>query len=164
MYSQTNGSSRQLLTMKILITTFLMLILAAGCTSAPSETPEKVVLNFVQKHIPMIDLSVADFYVKEEQAGIINRVKQFIALKTVKGDFESLRSATYDFSKIKVNVLDRKEEYIQDEEVDFIKLAASGNYTKTINGKSESLVEDEIIILESVAGQWKVTEKINPWH
>ena len=164
MYSLTNGSSRQLLTIKILITTFLMLILAAGCTSAPSETPEKVVLNFVQKHIPMIDLSVADFYVKEEQAGIINRVKQFIALKTVKGDFESLSSATYDFSKIKVKVLDRKGEYIQDEEVDFIKLAASGNYTKTINGKTESLVEDEIIILESVAGQWKVTEKINPWH
>jgi hypothetical protein len=150
--------------MKILITTVLMLILAAGCTSAPSETPEKVVLNFVQKHIPMIDLSVADFYVKAEQAGIIDRVKKFIASKKGKGDFESLSSATYDFSKIKVNVLDRKEEYIQDEEVDFIKLAASGNYTKTINGKSESLVEDEIIILESVAGQWKVTEKDNPWH
>jgi hypothetical protein len=150
--------------MKILIATGLMLILAAGCTSAPSETPEKLVLNFVQKHIPMIDLSVADFYVKEERAGVIDRVKKFIASKTEKGDLESLSSATYDFSKIKVNVIDRTEEYIQDEEVDFIKLAASGNYTKTINGKTESLVEDEIIILESVAGQWKVTEKINPWH
>ena len=125
MYSQTNGSSRQLLTMKILIATGLMLILAAGCTSAPSETPEKLVLNFVQKHIPMIDLSVADFYVKEERAGVIDRVKKFIASKTEKGDFESLSSATYDFSNIKVNVLDRKGEYIQDEEVDFIKLAAS---------------------------------------
>jgi len=163
MTSNVNGLSRQALMLKILLTSVLTIILAASCTSAPSETPDKLILNFLQKHIPMLDQSVANFYVKEEQSGVIDRVKKFIASKKEKGDFESLKTATYDFSKIKVDVLDQKEEYIDDEEMNFMKVAARGNYTKTLNGKSESLNEDEIIILESVAGEWKVTEKINPW-
>ncbi len=157
MTSHTNGWSRQAFILKMLITTVLMLILAAGCTSAPSETPEKFVLNFMQKHIPMIDISVADFYVKEEQNGIIERVKKLIASS------KKSSAATYDFSKIIVNVLDQKEAYIYDEAKNFAKVKATGSYTKTVNGKSESVTEDEIIILESIAGVWKVTEKINPW-
>ncbi len=156
MTSHTNSWSRQAFILKMLITTVLMLIIAAGCTSAPSETPEKFVLNFMQKHIPMIDISVADFYVKEEQKGIIERVKELTASS-------KSSAATYDFSKIKVNVLDQKEEYVDDESKNFMKVAAKGSYTKTVDGKSESLVEDEIIIIESVAGAWKVTEKLNPW-
>ena len=156
MISNVKGLSRQALILKMLIATVLMLIIAAGCTSSPSETPEKFVLNFIQKHIPMIDISVADFYVKEEQKGIIERVKELTASS-------KKSAATYDFSKIKVNVLDQKEEYVDDESMNFIKVAAKGSYTKTVDGKSESFVEDEIIIIESVAGAWKVTEKINPW-
>lgn len=163
MNSNVNSLSRQTLILKMLIASVLILIWAAGCTSAPSVTPEKFVLDFIQKHIPMIDLSVADFYVKEEQAGIIDRIKAYIASNKEKGIFESLSAATYDFSKINVEVLDQKEEYIDDEGVNFLKVAATGNYTKTSNGKTELLIEDEIIIMESVAGTWKVTEKINPW-
>jgi hypothetical protein len=154
--SNAKGSSRQVLVLTMLIAAAMMLTWAAGCTSAPSETPEKFVLNFIQKHIPMIDISVADFYVKEEQKGIIERVKELTASSK-----ES--AAVYDFSKIKVNVLDQKEEYVDDEAKNFMKVAAKGSYTKTLDGKSESLIEDEIIILESVGGAWKVTEKINPW-
>jgi len=61
------------------------------------------------------------------------------------------------------HLLDQKDEYVNDEVVAFMKVAARGNYTKTINGKSESLIEDETIIIESVRGKWKVTEKIDPW-
>lgn len=160
MNSNTNGW----LVLKMLVASVLILIGAAGCTSSPSETPEKLVLTFIQKHIPMIDRSVADFYVKEERAGVIDRVQQFVASKKEKGTFESLKTALYDFSKIKIDILDQKEEYIDDEGVQFMKVAATGNYTKTINGKPESLIEDEIIILESVAGKWEVTEKMNPWE
>ena len=162
MYSIANRLPRQAMILNMLIATILIL-LWAGCTSAPSVSPEKFVLNFIQKHIPMIDLSVADFYVKEEQAGIIVRVQASIASNKAKGIFGSLSDTTYDFSKIKVDVLDQKEEYVDDEEVNFLKVAATGNYTKTANGKIESLIEDKIIIIESVAGTWKVTEKINPW-
>jgi hypothetical protein len=154
--SNAKGLSRKVLVLTMLIAAAMMLTWAAGCTSAPSETPEKFVLNFIQKHIPMIDISVADFYVKEEQKGIIERVKELTASSK-----ES--AAVYDFSKIKVNVLDQKEEYVDDEAKNFMKVAAKGSYTKTLDGKSESLIEDEIIILESVGGAWKVTEKINPW-
>ena len=117
MYSNTNGLFKQTLIQKMFIASILMLILAAGCTSAPSETPDKLIMNFIQKQIPMIDLSVSDFYVKEEQSGVIDRVKKFIASKKAQGDFESLSAATYDFSKIKVDVIDQKDEYVDDEEV-----------------------------------------------
>jgi hypothetical protein len=162
MYSNANVLPRHALILKMLIASILILVWV-GCTSAPSESPEKVVLNFIQKHIPLLDKSVADFYVKEEQPGVIERVKNFIASKKEKGNFESLSNAAYDFSKIKVNILDQKEEYINDEGVQFVKVAAKGSYTIVINGKSESFKEDEIIILEDVSGKWKVTEKINPW-
>ena len=164
MNSNINGLYRHALMLKMLVASVLMLILAAGCSSSSPEIPEKFVLKFIQKHIPMIDRSVADFYVKEERAGVIDRVQKFIASKKEKGNLESLKTAIYDFSKIKVDVLDQKEEYVDDEGVQFMKIAATGNYTKTINGKPESLTEDEIIILESVAGKWKVTEKIDPWN
>ncbi len=154
---------KQACTLKMLILTFLMIGLIAGCTSAPSMSPEKFVLNFIEKHIPMIDQSVADFYVKAERPGVIERVKALMASNSAKGTSGSLTAATYDFSNIKVAVLDQKEEFIDDEGVNFVKVAATGDYTKTVNGSSESLQEDEIIILESIAGSWKVTEKINPW-
>ncbi len=111
----------------------------------------------------MVDISVADFYVKEEKAEVIERLKKSIAAKKEKDDFEALSTATYDFSKIKIDILDQKEEYIDDEQKDFVRVAAKGPYTKSVNGKSEELTQDEVIILESIAGHWKVTEKINPW-
>ena len=163
MNSHSNVIPRHALTLSLLIATVLMLLSTIGCTSAPSMTPEKFVLNFIQKHVPMSDLSVADFYVKEEQAGIIDRIKSLKASNKKKDISESVSAATYDFSMIKVEVIDEKEKYVDDESVDFLKVSATGSYTKTTNGNSESLVEDEVIILESVAGQWKVTEEINPW-
>jgi hypothetical protein len=163
MISNKKGLSMEILTLKMIIASALMLIWAAGCTSAPSEAPEKFVMDFLQKHIPMIDPSVAEYYVKEERAGIIAQVQAYITSKKEKGIFKSISDATYDFSKIKVEVLEQKEEYIDDEGVNFLKIAATGNYSKTMNGKTESFIEDEIIIIESVVGTWKVTEKINPW-
>ncbi len=162
MYSNTNALPKQAQILKMLIASLLILVWA-GCTSAPSVTPEKFVLNFIEKHIPMTDLSVADFYVNEEQDGIIHRIQAFIETNREKGTLKSLSAATYDFSDIKVEVVDQKEEYILDEEVNFLKVAATGNYTKTTDGKTELLVEDEIIIIEALAGTWKVTENINPW-
>ena len=163
MNSQLNGFSKHVLMLILLIASVLMLLSTVGCTSAPSMAPEKFVLNFIQKHVPMIDISVADFYVKEEQSGIIDQIKAVKASNKKNNISESVSAATYDFSKIKVEVIAEQEEYINDEAVDFLKVTATGNYTKTTNGKSESLIEDEVIILESIAGQWKVTEKINPW-
>lgn len=159
----TNGITRKSLILIMLVSSVLMLLWAAGCTSAPSETPEKFVLKFLQRQVPMIDRSVADFYVKNERPGVIDRVQEFIASMKEKGKLESLKNASYDLSNIKVNVLDQKDEYINDEEVKVVEVAAKGDYTKTVNGKSQSLTADKIIVLQSVAGKWKVTEKVTPW-
>ena len=159
----TNGITRKSLILIMLVSSVLMLLWAAGCTSAPSETPEKFVLKFLQRQVPMIDRSVADFYVKNERPGGIDRVQEFIASMKEKGKLESLKNASYDLSNIKVNVLDQKDEYINDEEVKVVEVAAKGDYTKTVNGKSQSLTADKIIVLQSVAGKWKVTEKVTPW-
>ena len=164
MNSKVNVLPGQNLMLKMFVASVLMLILAAGCTSTPSVTPEKLAMNFIQKNIPMIDPSVADFYVKEEQSWIEDRVKANIASNKEKGLFKSLSAAKYDYSKIKVNILDQKEEYFQDEEMKFLKVGVTGNYTMTANGKTQSLAEDEVIIMQSVAGVWKVTEKIDPWN
>ena len=164
MNSYSHGFTRHALTLSLHITAILILLSIVGCTSAPSMTPEKFVQNFIQIHIPMIDISVADYYMKEEQAGIIGRIKAIKASNLKQDISDSVSAAMYDFSKIKVEVIGEKKEFINDEAVNFLKVAATGNYTKTSNGKSESLVEDEVIILESSAGQWKVTEKTNPWQ
>jgi len=158
-----NGLSREAFLLKLLPAFAMMLILVAGCSSAPSASYDTFILKFIQKHIPMIDKSVANFYVKEERAGVIDRVEKKVDLIKEEGSFKSHSTAKYDFSNIKVEVVDQKQEYVNDEAVDFMKVEVKGKYTKTINGKSETLSEDEIIILESVAGKWKVTEKINPW-
>ncbi|UCH79762.1 MAG: hypothetical protein JSW20_08365 [Nitrospiraceae bacterium] len=164
MNSYAQSSFRHALTLGMLFISAVILLTTVGCNSGPSMTPETFVQNFIQKHIPMIDLSVADFYVKEEQAGIIARIKAIKAANSKKSNVAAPSTATYDFSKIKVEIIDEKEEYINDEAVTFLKVAAIGNYTKTRNGKSETVAENEVIILESIAGEWKVTEKTNPWN
>ncbi len=163
MYSKASRMFKQNLILNLIIVSFLVLVGLTGCSSAPSLTPEKFVLSFLQKRIPLLDQSLATFYVKEEQAGIIERVKQSIATKKEMKSFTSLSAATYDLTKINVNVLDKKEKYIDDEPIVFVKLAAKGSYIQSVNGKTESLNEDEVIILEIVGSDFKVTEKIDPW-
>ena len=49
MNSNINGLSRQTLVLRILTASVLILLWAGGCSSVPSETPEKFVLNFIKK-------------------------------------------------------------------------------------------------------------------
>lgn len=142
---------------------FLLLVLSAGCSSGPSQSPEKVIKNFIGKHISMIDPSVADYYVSSEQSSIKELVSQSILSKKKSGVFNSLKNAVYDFSKVSISTLDQKEEYVDDEGINFAKVEAKGNYTLTSGDKSQAFEEDEIFILQSVGGNWKVTEKFNPW-
>jgi len=162
MYSKTSCLLKKNLISNILIATFLVVGIV-GCNSGPTMTPEKFVLNFLQKRIPLLDPEVAGFYVKEEQAGIIERVKQSIETKKEKKSFDSLSAATYDLTKITINVLDKKEKFIDDEPKMFVKLAAKGSYIQSVAGNTKSIDEDEIIILEIVGSDFKVTEKIDPW-
>ncbi len=162
MYSKACCLLKKSLITNILIATVLAVGIT-GCNSGPSVTPEKFVLNFLQKRIPLLDPEVAGFYVKEEQAGVIERVNQSIETKKEKKSFASLSTATYDLANIMVNVIDKKEKYVDDEPKMFVKLAAKGSYVQSVAGKVKSINEDEIIILEIVGSNYKVTEKTDPW-
>jgi hypothetical protein len=141
----------------------ILFLLTAGCSSGPAQSPEQFVMKFIQKHIPMIDQSVADFYVQNERTGIIAEVNKSVEAKRNKGILASLKDASYDFSKVDVKVLASKTDYVDDEETNYVKLQATGNYTLTMAGKSESVNENEVFVLRSVRNQWKVTDKENPW-
>lgn len=141
----------------------MFIVSIAGCSSQPVTSPQDVIKSFIEKHISMIDLSVADFYVKEEQAGIRASVNKTIQQKKNEGTLESLKKATYDFNKLHIDVIAEKEDYINDEEVDLVEVKASGSYTLSVDGKEETVVEDKVFVLLSAGTEWKVTEKIRPW-
>ena len=142
----------------------LMFVAAiSGCSSQPATPPQTVIKSFIQKHISMIDLSVADFYVNEEQAGIRALVNKTIQQKKSEGTLALLKMAKYNFGNLNLDTIAEKEDYVNDETVDLVEIKASGFYTVSIDGKEETVVEDEVFVLESVGNEWKVTEKIRPW-
>ncbi len=150
-----------------LIKGLCVLILMTGLVSCssqqPATSPKDVIKLFIQKHIPTIDLSVADFYIKEEQAGVRALVNATILTKQKEGTLESLKKANYDFTKLQIDVIAEKEDYINDAPVNLVEVKASGFYTVSVDGNEKTLVEDEIFVLESVGSEWKLTDKIRPW-
>ena len=145
------------------ITGILLLLWSVGCSSGPSQSPEKFIQGFIEKHLKMIDVSVTDYYVNDEKARVKDLVTNFIQSKKEDGTLDSIRNAVYDLSKVNVKVLDQKELYVSDEPKNFAKVEAKGEYMVTMGNKSVSFNEDEIFILQAVGHEWKVTEKANPW-
>jgi hypothetical protein len=146
------------------ITVLFLLVWMAGCSAGPAQSPETFIMGFIEKHISMIDLSLSNYYVKKEQSLIKEMVTRSIESKKENGTLDSLKQAVYDFSKINVTVLSQKEKYIDDEAANFVKVETKGSYTLTMDGKTQSIDEDEIFILQAVGDEWKVTEKVNPWN
>ena len=143
--------------------TILLIVMSVSCSSFPEQTPEDFVKNFLEKHIAMIDASTADYYVKEEQAGITSTILKNIQTKKDEGNFESLKNAKYDFSDIRLKMLNQKQAYIDDEPKFFVEVEAKGFYTMTLDSKNAKIMEDEVFILLQVGDTWKVTENLNPW-
>ncbi len=141
----------------------MMVFGAIGCSSGPAQSPEQFLKGVIAKHVSMTDLSIADFYVKEEQSGIRELINQSIQSKKDEGILDFYKNASYDFSQVNVKILAEKTDYVNDEEANYVKLKATGNYTITQGDKSESLNEDETFVLRSVGNEWKLTEKDNPW-
>jgi hypothetical protein len=141
----------------------LIMFVVFGCSTKQDNTPEDFLRMFLQKHIPLIDVSTADFYVKDEQSGIKDVISRNIQAKKEEGTYDSLKNATYDLSSIRVTVLDRNITYIDDEPKTLVELKATGFYTMTIDGQEKTDLEEEIFVLQAVGGEWKVTEKVKPW-
>ena len=151
-------------------TLFLIFILTGfvaitGCGSSISnvELPEDFIRDFLAKHETMVDKSLVYYYTKVEQPAIAEKIDLTCRLCKNRGTLESLEKATFDFSGLMIELLDKKEEYINDEPVLFVKVAVKGNYIMELPEESKKIDANDVIILRMARHEWKVTETSNPW-
>jgi hypothetical protein len=155
-------------TWKTLLYSFVGLFLIIGLANcsgkqAATEPPKTLIQNFIAQKDTMVNPSLSDFYVKEEQAGIAEEVNKAISAKEAAGTIEKVRNATYDFSGLEMKVIDQTKYYVNYEPKKFMKVAVKGNYTMQLQESSKIIPTDKIITLELVDKDWKVTEQLNPW-
>jgi len=157
---------------KVLLYSILVLFLVGSLincggssSSAPvqAEAPKAMIQDFLSKQETMIDKSLVDFYVADEQPFVAAVVDRAIEEKKATGELEKLQNASFDFSNLKITVIDSKEAYVHDEPTTVIKVSVSGTYSMKHENNTETIPADKTIILEQVNNQWKVTEKLNPW-
>jgi hypothetical protein len=139
------------------------LVALTGCSSGPAQTPESFMRGFLAKHLTAIDLSAADFYAKEERPVVRQMIEKVIASKKSEGEYALLKKATYDLNSLTVEVLGEKEEYVDDMPVTLLQVRVTGPYTMMLAGDSQNRTEDEVFVLESIRGEWRLTQKIKPW-
>ncbi|UCG77425.1 MAG: hypothetical protein JSV21_07510 [Nitrospirota bacterium] len=150
------------ITFGIMVIASLMILTIAGCSKGPSQTPQQFVKIYLTKKVAMNDLSLADFFVTEERKGVTERLKNAIAEQKENG-IAAHAGATYDLSKVQIEVVGNKDYYVADEPKKFVKVEANGSYTVSDGDRSEVNEIHETIILEALGDHWAITEKINPW-
>ena len=156
---------------KVLLTAVLAMFLAGslvncgGSKSSPAlvKAPVDFIKDFIAKHETMIDTSLVNFYVKDEQAIVEAQINKTIDEKKEAGVLEKLQNLQFDFSNLQIKVVDQKEEYIADMPRKMIKVAVTGSYVMKQADEAKTVSADDTIILEMVDNSWKVTEKVNPW-
>ncbi len=136
-----------------------------GSSSGPSQVqaPEILIQDFIAKHETMVDKSLVDFYVADEQPSVAAAVDKTIDEKQAAGELEKLQQTTFDFSNLQIAVVGEKEEYINDQPTQLIKVSVSGSYIMKQEAGDKTIAANDTIILEKVNKNWKVTERINPW-
>ena len=141
------------------------MISCGGSFSGPvqAQTPKELIQDFISKHGIMVDTSLVDIYVTDEQPKVAADVKKTINEKTATGELERLQDATFDFSNLQITIVGEKEDYIDDQPTKLIKVSVSGSYTMKQADKATTIPADETVILGMVNNHWKVTERINPW-
>ena len=151
--------------LSVTVALFLVLgtINCGGSSSGPTPAPKAFLQDFIAKHQTMVDSSLVEFYIDEEQAQMAELIKTSINSLKAQGILESLQQATFDFTGLQLQVVAEKEEYIDDEPKNFLKVAVKGSYVMNQKDTSKTISTDDIIILEMVGNNWKVTETINPW-
>jgi hypothetical protein len=150
----------------------MVLILAGGIINcgggssagpAQVQAPKALIQDFVAKHGIMIDSSLVNFYVADEQPTVAAAVQKTIDEKRASGELEKLQKATFDFSNLQIDVVGEKDAYVNDQPTKVIKIFVSGSYIMTQDNNNLTIPTDETIILEMVNNTWKVTERNNPW-
>jgi len=148
---------------RAIVLAVLMAAFVSGCSGKPAQTPEAFVLEFMSKHLAMIDEGIVDFYIADEAKAIMQRVSTIVAEKKGLGTLESLKSAKLDLSHLAVKVLEKKEHSYNDQAYTFLKINVTGKYTLSYGEVSNEFDENETFIIKAEGKHWKVTETENPW-
>ena len=131
--------------------------------SAQVQAPKALIRDYIAKHETMVDTSLVDFYVTNEQSTVAAAINRNIEEKKASGELDTLQQATFDFSNLQIDVVGEKEEYIDDQPTKVFKVSVSGSYIMNQADSSKTISADDTIIFERVNNSWKVTEKVNPW-
>jgi hypothetical protein len=138
-------------------------IMNCGGARKQTQAPEALIKDYIAKHETMVDLSLANLYIEKEQKSITGKINLEIEKRKNTGTLQKMQHASFDFSSLQISLLDNKEEYVNDEPKDFLKVAAIGSVVMKTEENSKIIPIDEVIILEKEGKSWKVTETINPW-
>ena len=142
---------------------YLAIITGCGSDIASIELPKEFIQDFIAKHETMADKSLVYYYVKSDQPEIAEQIEVACRINKSKGVLEILENATFDFSELQIEIVDKKEEYIDDEPVVFIKVAVKGCYKMQLPEAVKTIDTDDIIVLQMAKSEWKVTNTNNPW-
>jgi hypothetical protein len=142
---------------------FLTGIMNCGGARKQAQAPEALIKDYIAKHQTMVDLSLANLYIEKEQKSITETINLEIEKRKHEGTLQKMQHASFDFSSLKINLVDQKVEYVDDEPKDFLKVATSGSIIMKTEEDSKNIPIDEVIILEKEGKSWKVTETIHPW-
>jgi hypothetical protein len=136
-----------------------------GSSSGPAQVqaPKALIQDFIAKHGTMVDASLTDFYVTDEQPSVAAAIKRTIDEKKAAGELENLQQATFDFSNLQIAVVGEKEDYVDDQPTKLFKVSVSGSYMMKQESDTKTIQANETIIFAMVGNTWKVTEKVNPW-
>ena len=142
-----------------------MINCGGGSSSGPAQVqaPKALIQDYISKHGIMVDTSLVDIYLTDEQPRVAADIKRTINEKTATGELERLQDATFDFTNLQIAIVGEKEDYIDDQPTKLIKVSVSGSYIMNQAADSTTISANETIILGMVDNHWKVTERINPW-
>ena len=148
----------------LLVALGLLLALGvAGCSGKQSTVPKALIEEYISKHETMVDRSLVNLYVASEQEKISELVDQSIAAHTSAGDVGLLQQASFDFSNLKMVVVDETDAYVDDSPTPFMKVSATGSFTMKLENGSKTIPVKDVVILEREGSDWKITESTNPW-
>ena len=155
-------SFSQTIRLAAIIAMLLLGFVACG-GSKQAQAPADLIKNYLAKNATMVDKSLAELYVEEEQNDVLKAIEKSITASKEDGTYENLTQASFDFSEMSIETVDNRDAYVNDEIKDFLKVAIKGDISMIISDTITKIPADTILILEKQGSYWKVTEKINPW-
>ena len=147
----------------IIVMIGLVSITGCGSNNASIDLPIDFIQDFIAKHETMTDKSLVYYYVKSDRPEIAEQIETTCRINKSKGTLEILENATFDFSELQIELVDKQEKYVNDEPVVFVKVAIKGSYKMQLPEETRTINANEIIILQMARSEWKVTNTNNPW-